>query len=276
MHEGHRNRMRDKLLSGGIENFKEHEIIEVLLYYCIPRQNTNEIAHALLEQFGSLRGVLDANADELQKVPGIGPNAAVFLTMLPQVLRRYELERFEKRPLLGDSTSSSLFVYELLKGLPEERCVSLYLDTRSRLIHYEILGSGIANQVGIQSRKVLEGAMRHRAVSVIIAHNHPGGSRTPSSGDLAVTYDVMNTLSAGGVRLLDHLIVTNEGVTSLENLGLLKEKDPQKTKEIAEVYEILNKTAFDGGKGKDDKEVAKLRDLLQDKQRILRKINGEE
>ncbi len=207
MHDGHRNRLRQRLLDEGLESFQEHEILELLLFYAIPRVDTNIIAHRLIAAFGSLSGVLEADAHDLAQVPGIGERAAAYLAMFPDVFRAYRRSKLGKKPTIRSIKDACDFAESLLFGKSFEQFYVIWLNTQGRIIHYERLSEGGISESPVYMNKVAAAALRHRAVRGLIAHNHPGGSVTPSKADIATTHDILRALALLGIELVDHIIV---------------------------------------------------------------------
>ena len=214
MHEGHRKRHKERYLKEGLEGFGDHEVLELLLFYCIPRRDTNTVAHKLLDRFGSLNAVLDADPADLQAVEGIGEHSAVLISLIPHIARRYELAAIGERPLLDSTAKAGAYAMALLKGVPVERFYLICLDSQCRVTCAALLQEGTINQAAVYPRMVVEAALRHRANSLILAHNHPGGVLKPSNADIRVTRAVMDAVKPLGIDVLDHIIVSNRGYFS--------------------------------------------------------------
>ena len=175
-HSGHRQRLRDRYEQSGAGAFADHELLELLLTYAIPRRDVNEIAHALLERFGSLEGVLSAELSALTSVPGIGESTAMFLRLQHDVQRRMTLRRFsgrDGRVRLNTPAASARFVNELLLAEPNETALLLCLNTQRTLISTRQIAMGTLDQAAVHPRLVAEQAMLQHAHSVLLAHNHP-------------------------------------------------------------------------------------------------------
>ncbi len=222
-HGGHRERVRKRFREEGLEHFEDHQVLELLLFYVIPRGDTNDIAHELLKQFGSLSAVLNAPIGELVRVPGIGEQAALFLTLMPQLVRRYQKDlslRESRAPILNSVEAVSAYVQSLMLGRPEEAFYVLCLDVRCRLLKAVLISEGTSRETAVYPSKVAEAALRHRASSVIFVHNHPAGSLSPSSQDRQLTRRLVQALGPLSIRVLDHLIVAGEGVYSFAEQGI--------------------------------------------------------
>lgn len=210
MHEGHRGRLRERYLQNGLDGFADHEILELLLTYCIPRRNTNDIAHALLKRFGSIDQVFAADIKSLSTVPNIGENTAIFLRLIGQVTRRlFSALQWPavERSRLSNPLIAAAFAIETMR---EERYESVYvvsLDKNLRLLHAERLLSGTLTEAPLYPRRVVESALVNRAHSVMLMHNHPSGDPEPSQSDLHATEVIKRALQAIDMQLFDHLIV---------------------------------------------------------------------
>lgn len=207
MHEGHREKMRVRIESAGLDSLAEHEVLETLLYFAIPRGDTNPIAHRLMDTFGSLAAVLEAPEEELLKVEGIGPRSARLLSMLPHYARRYLLSKStEDRPLCG-SEEVGRYMSRFFVGQRQEKVFVLCLDMRCRPICCRCVHEGSVNAVEVHVRKVVSVALANNASAVVLAHNHPNGVAIPSGDDILTTGKIAAALSAVGIELVDHIVI---------------------------------------------------------------------
>lgn len=211
IHGGHRERMRSRYLQEGADGFADHELLEMLLYGCIPRGDTNFIAHHLLKEFGSFSNLLEADAYEIAKVDGIGLKTAIFLTQLHELIRRYEREKLGTKPELTSIVRCVAYCRQLLSYYSTERFYMICLDSRRRVIHVAKLAEGTVENVYIPNRQVAEVALRYKSTGVVFCHNHPGGRVTPSHADIRLTMAFKGLLDALGVRVLDHIIIGENG-----------------------------------------------------------------
>lgn len=209
MHEGHRQRLTQRYVDGGLEGFEEHEILELLLFCALPRVDTNPVAHRLIERFGSLAGVLEANPKDLEQVEGIGIKAAAYLSMIPDLLRAYEKSRLGARPVIRSIKDACDYAKTLLFGKPFEQFYMVWLGTQGRVIHCERLSEGSITESPVYVSKVAAAALRHHAAKGFIAHNHPGGIARPSRADVTTTQAVLRALAVFGIELIDHVIVSD-------------------------------------------------------------------
>jgi len=224
-HEGHRKRMRERFLTEGLKGFQPHEALELLLYYAIPYRDTNELAHRLMEQFGSLSRVLEATPEQLMQVPGISQNAAVLLGIEIPLWRAYQRDAQRQKPVLDTFSAASAYLLGQYRGQNRESFMLLCLDPRGRLSEARTLSTGTSTWTQVPPRLVVEEALRFSAVQVIFAHNHPEGSARPSPEDIVFTGRMYSILSQLEVRLNDHIIVgAEEGdVVSMHRLNLMGE-----------------------------------------------------
>jgi DNA repair protein RadC len=222
VHQGHRQRLRERFLREGIDAFADHQVLELLLFHVLSRVDTNPVAHRLLDRFGSLAAVLEADPADLADVPGVGPNAAAFLALIPQVSRRYlHVRANRQRPQLSSSEAVERYVVPLMAGRPEEVFWVLCLDAQCRLIHAKVVAEGTVTAARVEPRHVVECAVRHRAASVVLAHNHPQGTAKPSDDDRRITQLLSDALTPIGIRVLDHLVVAGDAAFSFAREGVL-------------------------------------------------------
>ena len=222
LHAGHREKMKKRFLKHGLDSFEPHNVLELLLFYAIPRKDTNVIAHRLIKRFGSISAVMDAPIEELQKVEGVGENAATLIKLIPQLSRLY-LEGLNKSNKLLDS-ADKIGDYLLPKfvGMTVEGVYLLCLDNRGHLLYEGAISSGgTVNASSVTLRTIVEAAIRCQATAVVIAHNHPKGFAIQSEADLAATHEIAKHLKAIGVELKDHIIVAANDYVSLAQSGML-------------------------------------------------------
>ena len=219
IHDGHRQRMRERFDKHGLDSFSEHEILELLLYYCIPRSNTNAVAHRLIQRFGSLVQVMEATAEELQEVEGIGASSALFLSLLQQTYRRMNISTAKKNISLAKPEQYSRYLREFFFGRQNEVVYLVCLDAKGTLIDcYEICEGGV-HTANVPMRKIIDIAIRCKAVTVILAHNHPGGLALPSYEDVQTTRRLAKALYSAEVILMDHVIVAGKDYLSMRRSG---------------------------------------------------------
>lgn len=208
IHAGHRERLRERFSRSGLDDFADHEVLELLLTYAIPRVDVNATAHHLIERFGSVAGALDALPEELCDVEGIGPAAAQFLTILPCVFRRYALNKSKPGEPMDTLAKIGEFLHAKYTGITFERVYLLLFDNSMRLIDCCHLDDGAVNSSKVTVRRVVELCMFKHASCAVLAHNHPMGLAIPSGADIEVTRSVENAMEAVGMNFLEHIIVT--------------------------------------------------------------------
>lgn len=221
-HKNHRARLRRTFRKIGIENMPDHNVLEMLLFYSIPRVDTNELAHRLIERFGSLRRVFDAGYDQLLEVDGMGESSALLISSISGLTRRYIESGIASKIVLTDRDEVEEYIVKKFYGCSEENFYMLCLDHSGRLLNCVKLGEGSANSIGVDKRKVVEIALINKADVVIFVHNHPNGIAAPSKEDLIFTDEMSGTLSGIGIRLADHFIVAADEAISLASIEKFK------------------------------------------------------
>ena len=219
IHDGHRDRIRRRFLEEGLDQFTDVQVLEFLLFYCIARQDTNPIAHRLLDSFGSLSQVLEAPVEELRKVEGIGENTAVFLRLVTQVGRYYLTDRASKAKVLPTLESCAQYLQTFFFGRNVETVYLLCLDAKCKMLCCKKISEGDVNSTSLSVRKVVETALNTNASSVVLAHNHPGGMAIPSNEDIQTTRRIAAALQAVDVHFIDHILVTDDDYVSLLQSG---------------------------------------------------------
>lgn len=209
-HAGHRERIRKRFAENGLTGFAEHEILELLLTFAIPRVNTNPQAHRLIDTFGSLNGVLEASQKELESVQGIGPQASTLLSMLLPILRVYERNKALPRPRLSTYADIVAFCRTLFLGKNWEEFYVLCLDADLNLLSAKRIARGTPTEVNALPRLVLEELLQSHAAGAVITHNHPSANASPSQEDVDVTLTIDQLLKGVGIRLYDHVLIAGE------------------------------------------------------------------
>lgn len=221
IHQGHREKMRQRFLVSGLESFADHEALELLLYYAIPRRDTNPIAHRLIERYGSLSAVLAAPVEDLKRVEGIGENAAILLLAAGQIGRKARLSDPERSRPLTSVEAVGAYLLEQFAGELHEVLFQLCLDRKGKLLACKRLTDGGAASAVLDIRKVVENAILTSASTVILAHNHPSGIALPSDEDCTATTRAARALDIIGVTLADHIIVADGDFVSMAQSGYL-------------------------------------------------------
>lgn len=217
-HENHRARLRETFRQAGIDGMPDHNLLEFLLFYSIPRKDTNELAHRLIASFGSLNKVFDATYEELLKIDGMGENSAMLISLIPALCRRYEEGISRGKLNLSEPEKAAEYVIKKFYGSKVEEFYMLCLDGAGNLSNCCKVGSGSVNSVNVDKRNILEVAFRNNADGVVFAHNHPGGVVAPSREDICLTSELCSLLKNVGIRLLDHIIVSGGDYLSLASV----------------------------------------------------------
>ncbi len=211
LHQGHRDRMKERFLASGPESFADHELLEMLLYYAIPRRDTNETAHQLIEEFGSLSAALEAPIERLCRVPFVKEHASVYIKLLGELSRRYTASKLQpkKNPMqtvYDDVEKITGVLYPRFLGQTKEVMYVMLFDAGMHLSDLFCVGEGSINSVSITVRAITERAYQRNAASVVLAHNHPGGMAVPSVEDIRMTKDLKTALGVMGIELVEHFI----------------------------------------------------------------------
>ena len=221
VHDGHRARKKEQFRTHGLDAFADHEALELLLFYAIPRVDTNPVAHRLIERFGSLDGVLSAPPEELEKVEGVGESAATLLSLIRPLVRRSRMTASKKPVILGTTQAAGEYFVDLFFGMREERLYEACLDAKGKLLRCAKVADGSVDAVSVNIRVIVENALKCGASAVVLSHNHPSGVALPSEDDNATTLAVYDALRTVDIRLLDHIIVADDDFVSIRDNGLL-------------------------------------------------------
>ncbi|MBQ5597646.1 MAG: RadC family protein [Clostridia bacterium] len=214
-HKEHRKRLKNRFLSEGLDNFEVHNVLELLLFFGIPQKDTNDLAHELLNKFGSLSGVFEAPYSELIKVKGIGDNAATLIQLISPLSRIYLEDKLSEKISFDSTRAVGKFLLAKYRFRKDEMFSMLCLDQNCRLIKWVPISSGTINVTAVNTRKVVEAVMNTSANAVVLAHNHPAGLAVPSADDINSTIAIRKLIEPLGVTLLDHIIIANEDYVSL-------------------------------------------------------------
>lgn len=220
VHDGHRDRLKSRFAEHGLESFNDINALELLLFYAIPRKDTNVMAHDLVDRFGSLSGVFDASLRELTEVPGIGENTALLIKLVPQMMKKCQLSKVNDIRVFRSSNDLGRFLVPRFMDERDELALLLCLDSRKSLICCRVLNRGVVNAVDITVRRLVELALKNKAASLVLAHNHPEGIALPSREDEAFTRKAGEALRLMGMELVDHIIVAGDRYFSMRDSGL--------------------------------------------------------
>ncbi len=210
IHDGHRDRVRDRFLSEGLEGFRDHQVMELLLFYGIPRKDTNEVAHKLIDRFDSFSGVFDATYDSLVEC-GLSKTCASFIKLIPAVCSRYYVDKYKSKNKTTQINSDNIgeCVLPYFIGKDEEQVLLILLDPKGNRLFCDIISSGAFSAAELNFRKIMQLCVKYKAYGAVLAHNHPSGLALPSEQDIRVTKKLKSSLASIDVRLMDHLIVAD-------------------------------------------------------------------
>ena len=217
---GHRDRLRERALSGGLAALPDYELLELFLFRSIPKKDVKPLAKQLLARFGSLSAVLGATPEELRTVKGVGETVALDLKLLHEASVRAAREQVAKRPVISSWSALMAYVKTALAHEAREQFRVLFLDKKNQLIADEVMNRGTVDHAPVYPREVVRRALELSASAVILVHNHPSGDPTPSAADVEMTRKVVEAGRPLRVAVHDHLVVGREGVASLKALGL--------------------------------------------------------
>lgn len=215
IHDGHRDRMRERFSQTGFSGMQSHEMLEMLLYYSIPRKDTNPIAHALIDRFGSIAGVLEAGEDQLLMVDGITQNSVTLIKMLIPLFHEYRKQSSEgKRLTTADETGRFLCNY--YAGVMKERVTVICTDASCKVLAFETVCEGDSGNCLVNCRRLVEIVLKYpMTTAIIIAHNHPGGLALPSREDINSTNELVKTMRSMNISVVDHIIVAGDDYVSM-------------------------------------------------------------
>lgn len=215
LHEGHRERLRNRFVSEGGKNFAAHNLLELLLFYGIPRKDTNGIAHLLLQRFGDINGVLSASVDDLCLVPGVTKSAAVLIRLCSEMCGRLYSGDLNDSKVFGSLDDVGKYLVRLFYGLTDEYVYLVLLDADGSLLNTTQVCKGGVNSVALDMRKIVSTAFNYNAAGIIIAHNHPGNCPYPSDEDLINTRKIVKFLNMNGLELTEHFVVSGGEYTGI-------------------------------------------------------------
>lgn len=219
LHEGHRKRMRERFIKSGLDDFAPHNVLEFLLFYSIPRGDTNPIAHRLIDSFGSLSGVFDATLEELMKVKGVGESTAILISMVPQMARKYLEDKADSVNVMGGCSDIGAYLLPKFVGRTNEALMMVSIDNKNKIISCSVVAEGTVDSAKVSRRRVMEEAMKVNATRVILAHNHPRGVAVPSSEDVVMTREIGKLFAQVGIELVDHIIIADDDYVSMAASG---------------------------------------------------------
>ena len=219
IHAGHRQRLRQRFLAEGLDSFNEINALELLLFYCVPRKDTNELAHKLIDYFGSYAAVLNASFNDLKKVNGVSDSIATYLCLQREAARYYLVSDMARGTVVENTEDYAKVMLPYFVGRSNETVYLLCLDAKCKVLCCREISTGSVNAASISMRKLMDVAISSNATMAILAHNHPGGVAVPSAEDIATTRQVEKALSSIDVHLVDHLVIAANDYVSIRQSG---------------------------------------------------------
>ena len=219
IHKDHRSRMKNRYKETGFNGFSDHEILELLLFYGIPNGDVNPLAHRLLDRFSNISTIMDAPIEALTSVNGVGEHTALLLKLIPDLCRKYMLDKNNpsKNIYLSNTAALGEFVRHRFIGVTQEQFYAIFLDNNCKVIKHGVMFEGGINAVHVNFRSIAEAALGCQATCVAFAHNHPKASAKPSIEDARLTVQLANTLKPLGIEIVDHIIVSDTEYVSLRH-----------------------------------------------------------
>jgi len=220
---GHRQRLKEKFLKGGIDSFLDYEIIEILLTLGTPRQDCKPQAKAAMKKFKSLSSVLEADPKELQDIKGIGPNNVFGIKFTRDVSRRFLKSRMMEKPACSSSKEVFDYLYLTLRGCRREKFKVLFMNAKNQIMEEKTVSEGTVNSSAVYPREIMLSTLQYHASSVIFVHNHPSGDPSPSESDKEITKELVFAAQIMQIKVLDHIIIGNNCYFSFADEGLIEE-----------------------------------------------------
>jgi len=218
---GHRERLRKKFMTAGMDALHDHEVLELILTYVVRQQDVKDRAKELLREFGTLKEVVDAEIEDLEKVPGIGKNSAILLKLVKEVAALYLKQKAKEKRQVSCTTELLDFCRTVMGAKKDEEFCVIYLDAQNQIIEFETIQKGIVNQAVVYPRQVLESALKKKASAIILAHNHPSGHVRPSEADIRLTKTIQETAKVLDILVHDHIIIGENRFFSFREEGLM-------------------------------------------------------
>ena len=217
LHSGHRQRMKQDFLRYGESRFNEHQLVELLLYFAIPQGDTNDLAHRLIERFGSVHGLLQADYEQLTQIKGVGSHAATLIQLCGELVTRYGLTERPVGILLNDTDDIGAFLLPRFWRYNREKFLMVSLNNRHEVINVTQISSGTQNTTAVNNKLILRQAVVDDASEIVLAHNHPAGFPLPSREDVDATLQLHRELIKVDIRLRDHLVISDTDFISMKD-----------------------------------------------------------
>jgi DNA repair protein RadC len=221
-HDGHRDRLRQRFLKSGVEGVADYELLELLLFAAIPRRDVKPLAKHLITTFGGLAGVMGAGIAELQKIKGLGENAAALVKVTHALTQKMLRGELEKKPLLGSWQKLIDYCTVAMAHEKREHFRILFLNRKNELIADEVQQTGTVDHAPVYPREIVKRALELGATALILVHNHPSGDPMPSDSDILMTEEIIRAAAVLDVLVHDHIVISRNGHASLKSMGLLE------------------------------------------------------
>jgi len=225
IHAGHRQRMFDRFRSGGFQGFQEHEILELMLFYALPRVNTNELAHRLINEFGSISAVCNAPTFSLLKIPDLGEKGALFLHILPEFVRAFESSSVNINNHVLEQVEQAVDILApYFIGLTVEKLYIMVMDSANRILSVSLISEGSQTATEINLQRIIDTVVSIHGSKIILAHNHPGSVALPSNEDAIETLNLRKMLKCIHIDLVEHIVFSAsvDRDSSFDSLLLIK------------------------------------------------------
>jgi len=211
IHDHHRIRVRERFMQTGLNGFADHEVLELLLFYCYPRGDTNGVAHKLINEYGSLYNLFEADTKDIVNRCRTTERVAVLISMMPKLANLYFRSKWRRQVVVMDNIETvGQYAVSLFVGLTNETFYIFCLDTSHRLNHVSFIAEGTLDETPVYPREIVSEAIKHQSTAIILAHNHPGGTCNPSRKDLDATRKISEGLRFLSIKVVDHIIVAGD------------------------------------------------------------------
>ena len=218
LHKNHRVRVRNRYIENGLDGFADHEVLEMLLYYCFPRRDTNEIAHRMINEYGSLYNLFEADTKDIMNRCNTTQNVAVLINLIPKLANLYFRGKWGRSSIVMDNMKISCeYAVSLFVGRTNEAFYVFFLDAGRKLNHVSLIAEGTLDETPVYPREIVSEALKHQSTAIILAHNHPGGTASPSRKDVEATRKICEGLSFLGIKIIDHIVVAGDKYYSFAN-----------------------------------------------------------
>lgn len=238
LHKGHRERLKNRFLREGGSSFESHNLLELLLFYAVPRKDTNPIAHELIKCFGSVGAVLDADIESLVQINGISEHSAVLIKLISEFVKRYYANSLGSGVIFKDKESLGEYLVKRYTGVTTETVILLCLTSGGELIKETVICEGSVNSAAFGVRTIIEEAFKTKASTVVLAHNHPKGTAVPSSDDIWTTSNVSRAVELSGIEFYDHFVIAGNKYTGILKVAN-KQQAEQKLKQLFDPFGAL-------------------------------------